>query len=117
MKILILLGVLATGSIFLMPKQKNIAGTWILDTQGKKCEAAVLRIQMEEGYFAGRLDIPEQQVYDKPVSIQLRKDSIKILLDDKGSCYIEASVADLIFTGRSVVAGKSEPVKFYAAKN
>ena len=117
MKLLILIGALATGTLFLVPKQKNITGTWVLDTEGKKCETTVLRIQMAEGYFAGRLDIPEQQVYDRPVIIQLEKDSIKIQLDKKASCFIEAAITDSLLTGRSVVDGKVQPVKFYRAKN
>src|SRR5512138_2181715 len=112
MKLFILLGALATGSIFLLPEQKNITGTWILDTEGKKSEATILRIQMAEGYFAGKLDIPEQQVYDQPVSIQVKEDSIKILVDKNGSCFIEAVVNDSTLIGKSVVSGKSQSVKF-----
>ena len=39
MKLLILIVTLATGSAFFLPKQKEIAGTWVLDTTGKKCES------------------------------------------------------------------------------
>jgi hypothetical protein len=117
MKLLILIAIVITGTVFLAPTQKNIAGTWVLDTEGKKCETTILHIQMAEGYYAGRLDIPGQQVYDKPVSIRLEKDRIKIRLDEKASCFIEAVVTDSLLTGRSVVAGKAEPVKFYRAKN
>ena len=65
MKLLILIVTLATGSAFFLPKQKDIAGTWVLDTTGKKCEPAVLHIQMAEGYFTGKLDMPDQQLYDR----------------------------------------------------
>ncbi|HEV8284606.1 MAG TPA: hypothetical protein VGQ09_09855 [Chitinophagaceae bacterium] len=116
MKILILIGVLTAGSIFLLPKQKNIAGTWVLETEGKKCETTILRIQMAEGYFTGRVDMPEQQVYDQPVLIQQKKDSIKILLDKNGSCFIEAAVNDSTLIGKSVVSDKAQSVKFYRAK-
>ena len=61
MKLLILIVTLATGSAFFLPGQKDITGTWVLDTTGKKCEPAVLHIQMAEGYFTGKLDIPDQQ--------------------------------------------------------
>jgi hypothetical protein len=36
MKLLILIITLATGSAFFLPKQNDIAGTWVLDTTGKK---------------------------------------------------------------------------------
>ena len=108
---------LASGSAFLLPKQKDIAGTWVLDTTGKKCEAAVLHIQMAEGYFMGQLDIPDQQLYDQPVTVQFNQDKIKILLDPKGSCFIEGIVTDSLIIGQSAVCGQMEPVTFYRVKN
>jgi hypothetical protein len=117
MKLLILIVTLATGYTFFLPKQKDIAGTWVLDTTGKKCEPAVLHIQMAEGYFTGKLDMPDQQLYDRPVTVQFNQDKIKILLDPKGSCFIEGTVTDSLILGRSVVCGKMEPVKFYRVKN
>jgi len=117
MKLLILIITLATGSAFFLPKPKDIEGTWILDTMGKKCEAAVLRIQMTQGYFTGRLDIPDQQLYDQAVTIQFNQDKIKVLLDSKGSCFIEGVVTDSLILGQSSVCSQMEPVKFYRVKN
>src|SRR5580765_7675642 len=117
MKLLILIVTLATGSAFFLPTQKDIAGTWVLDTTGKKCEPAVLHIQMAEGYFTGKLDMPDQQLYDRLVTIQFDQDKIKILLDPKGSCFIEGTITDSLILGRSVVCGKMEPVKFHRVKN
>ena len=113
MKLLILLSLILTGSIFLLPKQKSIEGTWILGTEGKKCEVTVIRIQMREGYFAGTLDIPEQQVFDKPVSVHVQKDSVRIILDERETCYIEAAISGSLLVGRSVVTGEETAVKFY----
>ena len=117
MKLLILIVTLATGSAFFLPGQKDIAGTWVLDTTGKKCEPAVLHIQMAEGYFTGKLDIPDQQLYDQPVTVQFNQDKIKVLLDSKGSCFIEGIVTDSLILGQSAVCGQMEPVKFYRVKN
>jgi hypothetical protein len=113
MKILILLSLALTGSIFLVPKQKNIEGTWILDTDGKKCEVTVIRIQMTEGHFAGRLDIPEQRVFDKPVNIKVDKDSVQIVFDANGTCYVKAAITDSSLIGTSVVSGEATAVRFY----
>src|SRR5215475_8894556 len=113
MKILILLSLVLTGSILLVPKQKNIEGTWILDTEGKKCEVTVIRIQMTEGYFAGTLDIPEQQVFDKPVSVTVDDDSVKIMFDEHGTCYVKAALTDSLLIGTSVVSGEATAVTFY----
>jgi hypothetical protein len=117
MKLLILLGLLATGTLFLTPRQKNVTGTWVLDTKEKKCEAAVLRIQLAESYFSGKLDMPEQQVYDKPVGVQVATDSIKIWLDSDKTCFIKAVIADSVFIGRSFIGNKSEAVRFYRVNN
>jgi hypothetical protein len=113
MKFLILLSLVLTGGIFLVPQQKNIEGTWILDTEGKKCEVTIVRIQMREGYFTGTLDIPEQEVFDKPVSVKVDKDSVKIIFDDQGACYINAAIKNSLLAGTSVVSGEATPVRFY----
>lgn len=63
MKLLFVIAVILT-SMLLATKQKNIEGTWIVDTEGKEYEPTVLRIQMKEGSFTGTLDIPGQKVYD-----------------------------------------------------
>ena len=107
-----LIGILAIGSAALLPKQKDINGTWVLDTSGKKSELAILRIKTSEGYFKGTIDIPEQELYDHPVWIQLDKDRIKIILDDRATCFIEGTVSDSFLIGRSVVGGVSREVKF-----
>lgn len=117
MKLLILISLVLTGSIFLVPKQKSIEGTWILDTEGKKCEVTVIRIQRREGYFAARLDIPEQQVFDKLVSVMVQIDSVKIIFDEHATCYVKAAISDSLLVGRSVVSGETTPVKFYRAEN
>ena len=100
-----------------MPKQKNIEGTWILDPEGKKCEVTIIGIQMTEGCFAGTLDIPEQQVFDRPVSVKLEKDSVKIIFDERGTCYVKAALRDSLLVGRSVVSGEATRVRFYRAVN
>ena len=115
MKLLILLSLVLTGSIFLVPKQKDIEGTWILDTEGKKCEVTIVRIQMREGYFVGTLDIPDQEIYDNPVSVKVDKDSVRITFDERGACYIDAAIKNSLLVGRSVVSGEATPVRFYRA--
>ena len=112
MKFVILIVMLAIGSVAVLPTPRDITGTWVLETSEKNGEAAILRIQMSEGYFKGTMDIPGQQLYDHPVWIQLNKDKIKIMLDDKGACFIEGIVSGSVMAGRSVVTGKSTGIKF-----
>src|SRR4051812_41787056 len=115
MKILFIIGGLLTGVLFFTPDQKGLAGTWVLDTKEKKCDPSVLRFQMGEGYYIAKLDMPDQQVYDKTVSLEVRNDSIRIILDKKKDCFIEAVITDSTLEGRSVVDGRSEPVIFHRA--
>lgn len=115
MKLLVLASLVLTGSIFLVPAPKSVEGTWILDTEDKKCEVTVIRIQMREGYFAATLDIPEQQVFGKPVSVNVQRDSVKIIFDERETCYVKAAIGDSLLVGRSVVSGEATPVKFYRA--
>ena len=112
MKLLILAISLLIGSIFLFPKQKDISGTWILDNTRKKFETTILHIQMGEGFYTGKLDIPDQELYDQPVGVRLNKDHVKILLDEKGNCFIEGNISDSSLTGNVVVDGKAQPVRF-----
>ena len=70
---------------------------------------------MIEGYFAGVLDIPEQQVFDKPVSVKVQKDSVEIIFDEHETCYVKAAIRDSLLVGRSVVSGDVNAVRFYRA--
>jgi len=106
-----------TAVIFLMPVQKDPAGTWVLDTSQTRYGLAVIRINAENGYLTGALDIPGQQVYDQPVLVCLKEDKIKIVLDEQGTCFIEGILSDSSLTGISVVNGEAKPANFYRANN
>ena len=66
MKFVILIVMLAIGSVAVLQKPKDVTGTWVLETSEKNAEAAILRIKMSEGYFEGTIDIPGQQVMITP---------------------------------------------------
>jgi len=106
---------LATGSFFLLAKKQNITGTWVMNNKNK--ETAILRIQYGLGIYTAKLDLPSQEVFDKPVLIGMKDDSIWVRLDDKGNCYIKAVIDDSIMTGRSVVDGRGEDISFLRLKN
>jgi hypothetical protein len=117
MKLFFLIGMLSVGAICLLPRQKNIEGTWVLDVKGKTQEQAILRIELGDGFYTAKLDMPGQLVFDKPVTIQMETDSVKILLDEKADCFIVAASGDSTMVGRSVVDGKAETVKFNRLAN
>jgi len=98
----VIIVILAIGSVAVLPKPTDITGTWVLESSEKNTEAAILRIKMSEGYFEGTMDIPGQQLYNHIVWIQLNKDKIKIMLDDKGTCFIEGVVFDSVLAGRQI---------------
>jgi hypothetical protein len=104
-----------TDMLFFTTKTKNISGTWVLDEE-ENSSPPVLRIQMAEGYFAGHLDMPEQQVYDRPVEVYVKKNKIKIRLDKNGDCVIDGIFTDSTIEGRSFVNGRTETVRFWRAK-
>jgi hypothetical protein len=115
-KILLVFAALAAGTVFLLPKQLDISGTWAMNSNGADCEAAVIRVQFGEGYYFATLDVPGQRVYDKPIKVQIKKDSIKLTLDDKGDCFIQAVISGETMTGRSIVDGLSQDVSFSRVK-
>lgn len=112
MKLVVLIVGLASASLLLLSPRQDISGTWVLDTNGKTFEPAILKIKMQQGYFSGRLDIPDQQLYDQPVSIRLDKARVKVLLDHGGTCFIEGVVSDSLIIGNSFVENKGTAVKF-----
>lgn len=67
---------------------------------------------MTDRYYAGKLDIPGQELYDQPVTVRLTKDKVKIFLDEKGNCFIEGNISDSSLIGNVVVDGKEQPVRF-----
>jgi len=117
MKILLIIIALATGATFFLPKRQDISGTWVMENKGQNFEAAIIRIQFGEGYYAAKLDMPGQLIYDKSVILDMKNDSIRFLLDEKENCFIQAVIKDSLMTGRSVVEGKVEEVSFRRLKN
>ena len=91
MKLAILLfGTFITGLISLSSPVKNIRGTWVMQTNPGMCSPTVIRIKMDEGVWVGKIDIPEQQVYDKEVyAITVKEDSVLIKVSRSGN-YIKA---------------------------
>ncbi|HMK05715.1 MAG TPA: hypothetical protein VK489_16045, partial [Ferruginibacter sp.] len=67
MKTAILLFAAIVGVISFTGNDKDIRGTWSLQSRDGKCAKTILRINMGEGIWEGKLDIPEQEVYDKKV--------------------------------------------------
>ena len=93
MKLAILLfGALITGLISLSTPATNIKGTWVMQSGQGSCSPTVIRISMDKGIWVGKVDIPEQQVYDKEVyDIRVNGDSVFINVSGSGN-YIKAAL-------------------------
>lgn len=97
---------------------KNIQGTWVMQSDNSPCSNNVLRIKMEEGIWAGKIDIPEQDIYDKEVfSIITKADSVFITVVKDGPVIKTAFVNDSTLTGELLVDGRPGFIKFLKQKN
>jgi hypothetical protein len=116
MKIFFILVILIGGLFFFKSRHASLPGTWVMNTGTESMSPPVLRIRMGEGIFEARLDMPDQLLYELPVSVVNAGDSLKVVLDEFGTCYLIVTVSDDHLTGRSVVDGASKPVAFTRVK-
>ncbi len=84
MKLISLLaGVLVTGGVLFSSGQKNIKGTWRIDSNLGDCNTEVIRIRMHQGVWKGTIDIPSIKKYDQEIlSVHNGKDSVQIRISD-----------------------------------
>lgn len=80
---IILAGIFFAGGLALSPKQTDLRGTWQV-TGADPCKTTVVRIEMGEGIWKGRIDQPAINKYNAAIrSIRLEKDSIIMEIDDQ----------------------------------
>lgn len=100
--IVLLIGVTLTSIIAVSRADKNISGTWIMQQGDNPANPPVLRIRMGEGIWEGKIDMPEQQVYDRRVeSIRVDGDSVFITVYKGGpviaaKCINENSIRGVL---------------------
>jgi len=83
---ILIFGTFITGMITLSSPVKNITGTWVMQAGAGSCSPAVIRVSMEKGVWVGKMDIPEQQLYNKEVyAIQVNGDSVCIEVSASGN--------------------------------
>jgi hypothetical protein len=114
MKAVILFFGIVLTSIFAISKaDKNISGTWVLQTTDSSCSQPVLRIQMGEGIWKGKLDIPCQEVYDKEVySIIVKGDSVFITIYKDGPAIKARIVNNTAIAGEREQEGRVDAIAF-----
>jgi len=114
MKLAILLfGAFITGIISLSAPVTNIKGTWVMQTGEGMCNPVVIRISMGEGTWVGKMDIPEQQVYDKEVdAIIVKDDSVFIGVSKSGNSIKAVLQNKHTLTGKLVTDSGEKAVEF-----
>ena len=115
MKLAILLvSVVITGAITLFgADDKNISGTWIMQSKDNSCSPAVIRIKMDEGIWRGKLDMPEQELYDKDIySIKVSGDSVFISVAKDSPVIKAVFVNDSTIAGELLSGGSRDAVQF-----
>ena len=115
MKLAILfVSVVITGLITLTAADdKNISGTWVMQSKDNSCSPAVIRIKMGEGIWQGKLDIPEQELYDKAIySIKVSGDSVFISVAKDSPVIKAVFVNDSTIAGELLSAGRRDAVQF-----
>ena len=111
MKPIILLFAAIFGLLTFSDNNKNIEGTWLLQTNDSLCSKTVIRIQMNEGIWEGKMDIPEQEIYDKEIwSIKVDKDNVLITAFKNGSTISGKMINDSTITGQMKIDSNVDPV-------
>jgi len=111
--LIILIGMIVTGVIAIATADKNISGTWLMQQGDSPAYPPVLRINMNEGIWEGKMDIPQQELYNKKVhSIRVKGDSVFITVYKNGSTIFARVINDTAITGVMQTEGRQDAVKF-----
>lgn len=102
-----------TGMITLSSPVQNIAGTWVMQAGAGNSSPVVIRISMEKGVWVGKMDIPEQQLYNKEVyAITVNGDSVQIDVSATGNRIKAQLQAGNRLTGTIITDTLQQPVQF-----
>lgn len=114
MKLAILLfGLFITGLITLTDSGGKMGGIWLMQVDGVLYGPPVMHIEMGEGIWQGKIDIPEQKIYDKEIhAIRVKQDSVFITVYKDGPVINAALVNDTAIVGIMPVEGGVDTVRF-----
>ena len=114
MKPFVLLISVAITSLFaISTADKNISGTWVMEQGDSPDQPPVFRINMGEGIWEGKMDLPEQEVYDRKVhSIRVDDDSVFITVYKNGSTIYARRINNSSIIGLIKGESRTDTVKF-----
>ncbi|MBK7559710.1 MAG: hypothetical protein IPI54_16380 [Chitinophagaceae bacterium] len=111
--IVVLFSVVVTGLVTLLPGEKNVSGTWVMEQNKADCSPAVIRIKMNEGNWEGNMDIPGERVFDRSMySISVKGDSVFIKVSKEGNAINAAMVNENTLEGNLVTDAGTDAVRF-----
>lgn len=109
---ILLIGVTITSLFAIRTADKNISGTWIMKQGDNPDQPPVLHIEMGEGIWQGKLDIPEQEVYGRKIrSIRVDGDSVFITVYKNGSTIYARKINDSSIIGIMKSDSRTDTVK------
>lgn len=111
--LILLISVVITSLLAIGTGDKNISGTWIMVQGDGSNQPPVLRIKMGEGIWEGKLDLPQQEVYDRNVhSIRVDGDSIFITVYKNGPVVCARKINDNTISGKVKGGSSIDTVSF-----
>lgn len=118
MKLAILIfGLFITGLITLTDSGANIGGTWVLQADKVLYSPPVMHIEMGEGIWQGKIDIPEQEIYNKEIhSIRVKQDSVFVTVYKDGPVINAALIKDSAIVGIMLSEGRTDKLRFNKVK-
>jgi hypothetical protein len=113
---ILIFGAFITGLISLSTPITDIQGTWVMQHEQTTCGPTVIRINMDKGIWVGKVDIPEQQVYDQVIDdIRVDGDSVFIKVSENGN-HIKAILKQANRMEGTLIADESEAAVQFTRK-
>lgn len=110
---ILLFCIVISGVIAISEADKDISGTWVMQQGHNGSNPPVFRITMNEGIWKGKADIPEQEIYDKPIhSIRVDGDSVFISVYKGGPVIKTRMVNPAALAGETGQEGRVDTVLF-----
>ena len=108
---ILLISIAITSLVVMLTTGSNISGTWIMEQGDSAANPPVFRIKMGEGIWKGKMDMPVQQVYDRPLhSIKVDGDSVFITVYKDGPVIFAKKTGDGVISGMMKQEGSEDEV-------
>ena len=84
-----------------------------MKTGSASCSPTLIRISMQEGIWVGKIDIPEQQVYDKQLyAVVVKGDSVMIQVSESGNSIKAVLQSSSLLSGDLITDSSQTAIEF-----